>query len=106
MYTLLIYIIIVHNNIVTDNPLTYIIQKDKISSMKTQEKFGKRLKELRLLQGISQEKFAQNCNLDRTYINGVENGKRNISIENIGKIVKALSISLKDFFDSKDFNDN
>lgn len=71
-----------------------------------QKIFGKRLKELRLIYGISQEKFALKCNLDRTYITSVENGKRNISIQNINKITTALSISLKDFFDSKEFYDN
>ena len=74
--------------------------------MNIQEKFGKRLKELRLMHSLSQEKFAQICDLDRTYINGIENGKRNISIKNILKITKALSVSLKDFFDTKDFYDD
>ena len=71
-----------------------------------QKNFGKRLKELRLIYGISQEKFALKCNLDRTYITSVENGKRNISIQNINKITIALSISLKDFFNSKEFYDD
>ena len=71
-----------------------------------QIKFGKRLKALRLLNGISQEKFAFKCSLDRTYITSVENGKRNISLQNIKKIMNALSITISDFFDSKEFNDN
>ena len=36
--------------------------------------------ELRKELGLSQEKLANNCELDRTYVASVENGKRNISI--------------------------
>ena len=62
-------------------------------------KIGNRNKELRKELGLSQEKLANNCELDRTYVASVENGKRNISIINLEKIVKALNVSLKDFFD-------
>ncbi len=67
-------------------------------------KIGERIKELRSHQGISQETLAHLADLDRTYVNSVENGKRNISIENIEKIAKALEISIKDFFDDKRFS--
>ena len=62
-------------------------------------KIGNRIKKLRKELGLSQEKLANNCELDRTYVASVENGKRNISIINLEKIVKALNVSLKDFFD-------
>ena len=62
------------------------------------KKLGERIKELRKKASISQEKLAELAALDRTYINSVENGRRNISIINIEKIVNALDISLKDFF--------
>jgi len=67
-------------------------------------KIGDRIKELRSRQGISQESLAHLADLDRTYVNSVENGKRNISIENIEKIAKALKISIKEFFDDKRFS--
>ena len=63
------------------------------------KKIGLRIKELRKKHKISQEKLADMAKLDRTYINSVENGKRNISIVNIEKIAIAFKISLKDFFD-------
>jgi transcriptional regulator with XRE-family HTH domain len=68
------------------------------------KKIGERIKELRSRVGISQEALAHRADLDRTYVNSVENGKRNISIENIEKIAKALDISVKDFFDDKKFS--
>lgn len=63
-----------------------------------QKKLGNRIKELRKEHSISQEELAERANLDRTYINSIENGKRNISIINIEKITIALNTTLKDFF--------
>ena len=68
-----------------------------------QVKIGLRLKELRKAKGLSQEKFAFKCELDRTYIASIEQGKRNVSIVNIEKIVNALNISLTDFFNHELF---
>lgn len=61
--------------------------------------FGQRIKKLRKEKGLSQEKLAYICGLHRTYISDVERGSRNISLENIYAISKALDISLKDLFD-------
>lgn len=58
------------------------------------KKLGLRIKELRKKYNISQEMLADLANLDRTYINSVENGKRNISIINIEKIANAFNIKL------------
>lgn len=65
--------------------------------------FGLRVKELRLEKGLSQEKLANIAGVDRTYMTQVENGKRNISIENIRKVCIALNVSLSDFFASHYF---
>ena len=59
-------------------------------------KFGNRAKELRLKSGISQEKMAELAELDRTYIPGIEAGKRNVSLEVIEKIAKAFSMSISE----------
>lgn len=66
--------------------------------MDIRKKIGLRIKELRNKEGISQEALAGLANLDRTYVNSVENGKRNISVVNIEKIATALNVSLKEFF--------
>lgn len=67
-------------------------------------RIGIRLRELRNEKGLSQEKFSFICELDRTYIASIEQGKRNVSIVNIEKIAKALNISIQDFFTSDLFN--
>ncbi|MDY5026496.1 helix-turn-helix domain-containing protein [Bariatricus sp. HCP28S3_E4] len=62
------------------------------------EKVGNRIKEIRKENGISQEKLAFKAELDRTYIAGVESGKRNASIKSLEKILIALGVSFEDFF--------
>ena len=63
------------------------------------ERFGKRLREKRTALGLSQERFADQAKLDRTYISGIERGKRNVSLRNIGAIAKALGISIGDLME-------
>lgn len=62
------------------------------------EVIGKRIKEIRSEKGISQEKLALKAELDRTYVAGVENGKRNPSIKSLEKIINALDTSFGYFF--------
>ena len=71
--------------------------------MSIKVKVGQRIKELRSELGISQEALANKADLDRTYITDVENGRRNISIENLEKLILALETTLADFFDSSIF---
>ncbi|MFI3667842.1 MULTISPECIES: helix-turn-helix domain-containing protein [Bacteria] len=60
--------------------------------------FGENIKRKRLEKNFSQEELALNAGLDRTYISGVERGKRNVSIVNIHKISIALGIEIKELF--------
>jgi transcriptional regulator with XRE-family HTH domain len=55
--------------------------------------FGSKVRLKRKEAGLSQEALADLCDLDRTYIGGVERGERNISLVNIFKISNALKIS-------------
>lgn len=62
-------------------------------------RYGQTVRELRLSKNISQEELAYLCSLHRTYISDVELGKRNLSLENIAKMAKALGISLSKLFE-------
>jgi transcriptional regulator with XRE-family HTH domain len=53
--------------------------------------FGQRVRELRLAKGVSQEALADEAGVHRTFMGSVERGERNISLENIVKIAKALN---------------
>ena len=55
--------------------------------------FGQHLRAIRLSKNLSQEDLAELAGLDRTYISGVERGKRNISLINIVKLSKGLGIN-------------
>jgi len=72
--------------------------------MSIKVKVGQRIKELRNEIGISQEALGNKAEIDRTYVTDVENGRRNISIENLEKLLNALDIQFKDFFNSPNFN--
>jgi transcriptional regulator with XRE-family HTH domain len=60
--------------------------------------FGNRLRALRKQKGLSQEKLALSCDLDRTYVGGVERGERNIGLINIHRIAAALGVSVRELF--------
>jgi len=47
---------------------------------------------------VSQEAFADMCELDRTYIGGIERGERNVALVNIEKLAKTLRISISELF--------
>lgn len=63
------------------------------------KRFGDRVRELRTQKGMSQEKFALQIDMDRTYLASVESGKRNISLENIKKIADGFGITLEELFE-------
>jgi transcriptional regulator with XRE-family HTH domain len=60
--------------------------------------FGKRVRALRKSQNLSQEAFAAKCQLDRTYLGGIERGERNVALRNLQAIAKALGMPLSDLF--------
>lgn len=61
--------------------------------------FGKRVKQLRLQAGLSQEALAHKCGLDRTYVSGIERGLRNPTLEVIAILAKGLGIELKNLIE-------
>lgn len=64
---------------------------------------GERIKELRDAKKLSQQDLANAADMERTFITHIETGKRNISVDTLQKVLEALSISFKDFFDSNIF---
>ena len=61
-------------------------------------RFGKAVRQRRQKLGVSQEAFADLCNLDRTYIGGIERGERNVGLVNIEKIASALDTRVSELF--------
>lgn len=61
-------------------------------------KIGTTIRELRKEKGFSQESFASEVGLDRTYIGSVERGERNIATLNLIKIAKTLKVEVGALF--------
>jgi transcriptional regulator with XRE-family HTH domain len=66
------------------------------------KKFGRRLRELRLRRGYSQEKLAELAKLHRNYVGMVERGERNITLLNIKKLARALGIQVSKLLESNE----
>ncbi len=82
----------------TYSPLTESQHCNTFISMDPKQRIGLRIKELRNIQKLSQEQLALKAEIDRTYMTSVENGRRNVSIVLIDKIIKALDMTYEDFF--------
>ena len=63
------------------------------------KKFGKRVKELRKKEGLTQEQVAEIVNIEPPNISKMENGLHFPQPENIEKLSKALNVEIKELFD-------
>ena len=63
-------------------------------------KIGQRIRELRKAKGFSQEDFAYEVGLDRTYMGSVERGERNVAAINLIRIAKTLKVEVGELFPS------
>lgn len=63
-------------------------------------KIGKKIRELRKAKGFSQEGFAYEVGLDRTYMGSVERGERNLAAINLIRIAKTLKVEVGELFPS------
>ena len=57
-------------------------------------KFGNKVREQRLLLGLSQEELAGRAGVHRTYVGMIERAEKNITLTNVEKIAKALKLSI------------
>ncbi len=69
-----------------------------MSGTPTRIQFGKRLRELRKKEGLSQEELGFRAGIHRTYVGAIERGEQNVSIDNIHKLAKALKVSPDELF--------
>jgi hypothetical protein len=67
------------------------------------QKIGDRIKEVRVEKKLSQEAVAYNSGIERSFMTHIENGRRNVSVETLEKVLTGLEISFSDFFNSNFF---
>ena len=58
--------------------------------------FGKKLRDVRLKKKLSQGDIARKLGVHRSYISGLERGKRNPSLLTINKMAKAIGVEPKE----------
>ena len=74
--------------------------------MDIKTKIGLRIKELRTQKHLTQEAIAFKAEIDRTFMNHVENGKRNVSVETLEKLIlNGLETTFKEFFSTEVFKE-
>jgi transcriptional regulator with XRE-family HTH domain len=62
------------------------------------ERFGERIKKLRLEKGFSQIALAEKLGIDRAYLSLVENGKQEVCLKNIELLAQGLEVPLSKLF--------
>lgn len=58
------------------------------------ERLSRSMRALRAERGLSQERLAELSDLHRTYVSSVERRERNVSIDNIERLAKALGVDI------------
>ncbi|WP_374017609.1 helix-turn-helix domain-containing protein [Paenibacillus thiaminolyticus] len=59
---------------------------------------GARIRELRKQRGYTQAELGEQCGMKASYIGGAERGSLNISLDSLERIVRALDVSIEQFF--------
>lgn len=70
-----------------------------INQINVQKQLGAVIRDKRKALGYSQEEFANQCGVHRTYMGAIERGERNISLLNIVRIANALEMQPSELFD-------
>jgi transcriptional regulator with XRE-family HTH domain len=60
------------------------------------QKVGQRIRILREKRGWSQEAFADECGLHRTYVGSVERGERNLTLSSLETLAHTLGVKMAD----------
>jgi transcriptional regulator with XRE-family HTH domain len=72
-------------------------EHQKIADQAVRE-FAERVRELRAARNWSQERLAEEADLHRTYVGGIERGLRNVSMYNIAKLAHAFGVPIAELF--------
>ena len=59
---------------------------------------GRRVAELRVSRGWTQEQFAERCELSTRYIQAIERGSQNLSVRSITRLANVFRVPLAEFF--------
>jgi transcriptional regulator with XRE-family HTH domain len=66
--------------------------------MDVRRRLGKNISRLRRAKGVSQERFALEFGIDRTYVSGIERGVRNPTVTVVQRFADALGVEISELF--------
>lgn len=69
------------------------------SASEARSLFGGRVRLLRKRAGLSQEGLAEAAGLHRTYVSSIERGQRNVGLDNIVRLARALGVEPRSLFE-------
>jgi transcriptional regulator with XRE-family HTH domain len=69
--------------------------------MIARKRVGLNLQRLRRAKGLSQEELSHRADIHQTYLSGVENGKRNASVDVLERIATGLGVDIEEVFRAK-----
>jgi len=55
--------------------------------------FGRRVREARVRQGLTQQELARRAGMHPAYVGGVERGQRNVTLEVVERLARALGVA-------------
>jgi transcriptional regulator with XRE-family HTH domain len=64
-----------------------------------QVRFGRRVRQLRLAAGLTQEDLAHTCGLFRTYMSRIETGQANPTLTMVDALATSLNVPIAAFFE-------
>jgi transcriptional regulator with XRE-family HTH domain len=70
-----------------------------IMTISLRQRFGLRIKQLRIASGLSQEAFADHAAVARSYLSKIERGKSNVSLDAIESLALALDVDPRELFE-------
>jgi transcriptional regulator with XRE-family HTH domain len=73
----------------------------RVSTTSLRLVFAQNVRLVRVAADLSQEALAGECELDRTFIGSLERGERNVSIDNVERVAKALRIDARDLLNPR-----
>jgi transcriptional regulator with XRE-family HTH domain len=65
-------------------------------TLSPREVLATNVRRLRTAKGLSQEALADLAGIHRNYLGGIERRERNVGLDNLGKLAKALGVSIAD----------
>ena len=78
--------------------ISSVVPKKGVISMEIYKEIGKRIRDIRIQSGITQEKVAELSGVSSNFISQIERGRNKCSLETIYSLSKALNINLYELF--------